>query len=216
MTDETLCKILFELTGGTWGNTQLPSKPPLTVSVNARCTDDGCWGLNIYINLSSGRTWLKWFPVSYTQPCFVLLPGWAQQQCGGTTEGLLKQRGHCHGGQLVAKNSSCRCELETKVRKERMMRRKMVGREAGGGGILDMIVNMSLRQIKRCRRICFPHTMRLWCSVVYHSQVSEFSFTLVGRLIFIYFVLFLSNLFRLKQTNKQKKTSKPFCFVFHI
>lgn len=87
------------------------SPPPslLTVSISASCTDADCesrqrgWGLNNYINLSSGRIWLKWFPVSYTPRCFGLIPGWARRHCGGTTEDSLAWRRRHHGGPLVAR-----------------------------------------------------------------------------------------------------------------
>lgn len=88
------------------------SSPPslMKLSVGASCTDADCesrqrsWGLNNYINLSSGRIWLKWFPVSYTPPCFGLIPGWARRHCGGTTEDSLARRRRRHGGPLVARS----------------------------------------------------------------------------------------------------------------
>lgn len=83
----------------------------LTVTFSLSCTDADCesrqrgWGLNNYINLSSGRIWLKWFPVSYTPPCFGLIPGWARWRCGGTTEDSLARWKRRHGGLPVARGS---------------------------------------------------------------------------------------------------------------
>lgn len=51
------------------------------------------------------RIWPKWFPVNYTQLCFVLIPGWGGWHYKGTIEACSTDRGgvrHAHGWQSVA------------------------------------------------------------------------------------------------------------------
>lgn len=38
---------------------------------------------SLFTHSITGRIWSKWFPVNYTQLCFVLIPGW---HCGETIE----------------------------------------------------------------------------------------------------------------------------------